>query len=71
MGSLRIKQMNLVEMNAPVVKWPCLGSTKSLNDSLNWHLLAEKIGTLKRIVEQPHKCEKSVLKGQMCVNIIS
>jgi len=71
MGSLSMKQMHLEKMNASVDQWSCPGSALLLNYSLNWHLLAEKIGTLKIVVEQPHKCEKSVLKSQICVNTIS
>ena len=65
MASLRIKQMNLVEMNAPVVKWPCLDSARPLNDSLNWYLLAEKLGTLKRVLNNQNKCEKSVMESHL------
>ncbi len=71
MGSLSMKQMHLAKMNASEDQWSCLGSAMLLNYFLNWHLLAEKLGALKRGLEQPHKCEKSVLKSQTSVNIIS
>ena len=68
MGSLNIKQMNLVEMNALIDKWPCLDSARLLNDSLNWHLLAEKIEALKRSLNSHTSVKSRFSRG---VDIIS